>query len=158
MTDYDPRYDNLTDDPNYYKRKKREWYLKNKEYVSRESKKWRAANPERAKENILRWKAQNPEKVKIHSQKTKHRQMLKKYQLTSEQYDAMVDAQKGLCAICQRECSSGRRLAVDHDHVTGKARGLLCTSCNIRLGYIETVKAMRFKLRPFLRYLKAHST
>lgn len=52
-------------------------------------------------------------------------------------YDALLAAQGGRCAICGAR--PGRRnLAVDHDHATGKVRGLLCTTCNVKLGVIES--------------------
>lgn len=58
------------------------------------------------------------------------------YGLTLDQYDRMLDNQNGVCAICgQPEIM--RRLAVDHDHETGKVRGLLCTQCNFKLGILE---------------------
>ena len=51
-------------------------------------------------------------------------------------YDTMLAAQNGLCAICQRPPTSGRgkKLHVDHDHGTGCIRGLLCHDCNTGLG------------------------
>ena len=49
--------------------------------------------------------------------------------VTVEQYDAMLDAQGGGCAICGNPPKT-RRLDVDHDHRTGKVRGLLCHRCN----------------------------
>jgi len=45
----------------------------------------------------------------------------------------MLEAQHGLCAICLRPPKEGKRLAVDHNHKTGKVRGLLCWFCNKRL-------------------------
>jgi hypothetical protein len=57
-----------------------------------------------------------------------------------EQYQALLEAQGGKCAICGTEeghrSRYGRvcRLAVDHDHSTGKVRGLLCNNCNRGLG------------------------
>lgn len=62
---------------------------------------------------------------------------LKKFGLTPEQYDGRLKAQKGRCAICGRIPPIGRRLAVDHDHKTGKVRGLLCGQCNVALGLFE---------------------
>lgn len=48
----------------------------------------------------------------------------------------MLDAQDGRCAICTRQ-PRNRRLAVDHDHFTGKPRALLCATCNKALGWWE---------------------
>ena len=48
---------------------------------------------------------------------------------TWEHYQTMLAAQGGRCAICRR-LPNGRRLEADHDHVTGKVRGLLCNGCN----------------------------
>jgi hypothetical protein len=49
--------------------------------------------------------------------------------LSVEEYDAMLKAQGGGCAICGNPPKT-RRLDVDHDHKTGKVRGLLCHRCN----------------------------
>lgn len=54
------------------------------------------------------------------------------YGLRPGEYDARFRDQKGLCAICEQP--SERVLHVDHDHATGKVRGLLCTHCNRGLG------------------------
>ncbi len=65
----------------------------------------------------------------------------KRYGITIEDYDRMLVSQGGRCAICRCEPTqihqkSGkvRDLAVDHDHVTGLVRSLLCTDCNTMLG------------------------
>lgn len=61
---------------------------------------------------------------------------LAKYGLTEEQFRRMYLDQKGLCAICPKRMS-GRDCHIDHDHVTGKVRGLLCSSCNTGLGFFK---------------------
>ena len=55
----------------------------------------------------------------------------KTYGLTQEEHDALLAAQGGVCAICK----GGRsyNLDVDHDHMTGMVRGLLCRRCNRQL-------------------------
>jgi len=59
------------------------------------------------------------------------------YGMTVEQYDALLEEQEGVCAICRSECKSGRHLAVDHDHETRENRGLLCANCNTAVGLME---------------------
>jgi hypothetical protein len=58
---------------------------------------------------------------------------LKRYGLTLADYERMFAEQGGRCAICATEVS-GARLCVDHDHGTGKVRGLLCHACNKAIG------------------------
>jgi hypothetical protein len=57
------------------------------------------------------------------------------FNLTLEDYDAILQHQGGCCFICGNPPKEdGRRLAVDHDHKTGLVRGLLCWGCNAALG------------------------
>lgn len=53
-----------------------------------------------------------------------------RYGITLERYDEMLLGQEGKCAICGTPTTEKKPLAVDHDHVNGKVRGLLCWSCN----------------------------
>lgn len=59
------------------------------------------------------------------------------YGMSPDAYQTMLEAQNGLCAICKQPPFYNMRLVVDHDHQTGKVRGLLCGGCNTRLGGIE---------------------
>ena len=68
----------------------------------------------------------------------------KKYGLSKSDYLALVQAQAGCCAICGGY-DKGKRLAVDHCHETGKARGLLCQACNRSLGQMGN-SAVRLRL------------
>ncbi len=61
-----------------------------------------------------------------------------RYDLTLQEYDAMLEGQNRACAICGKHSESmTRRMCIDHDHVTGKVRGLLCTQCNAGLGLFK---------------------
>jgi hypothetical protein len=81
--------------------------------------------------------------------------------LTLAEYQTLHDAQGGLCAACgQLETKAHRngtvlRLAVDHDHDTGRVRALLCSRCNYTLGYARDDVAV---LRQLIAYLERHST
>ena len=59
---------------------------------------------------------------------------LRKFGMTISDYLARFAQQNGLCAICRRPSPPGRPLFVDHDHRTGRVRGLVCHRCNIVLG------------------------
>ncbi len=78
-----------------------------------------------------------------HYKKRDRRYLLKsKYGLTVEEYEAMAERQFHRCAICgDYETRSNQggilNLNVDHDHITGKIRGLLCNRCNRTLGMVK---------------------
>lgn len=63
------------------------------------------------------------------------RSLKRKYGITVEDYNDLLEHQRGGCAICFQDNASGWRLAVDHNHDTGEVRGLLCRSCNTGLGH-----------------------
>ena len=74
------------------------------------------------------------------------------YGLSNEQYEEMLSAQSGVCAICEKGCPTGKSLAVDHDHLSGRIRGLLCADCNGALGHFKDDPAL---LRRAIVYLGA---
>ena len=74
-----------------------------------------------------------------------------KYNLTLEEYNKLLEFQQGGCAICRLSCKSGRNLAVDHNHITGEIRGLLCFKCNATLGSINESENLIWNM---LEYLK----
>ena len=87
-----------------------------------------------AKKN-KQWRRKNKERIKYLSRK----QILKGYGLTPDQYDILLESQNGVCAICgkpETRVLKGKlcELAVDHDHKTGRVRGLLCVRCNLGIG------------------------
>lgn len=72
-----------------------------------------------------------------------------RYKLEMAEHDALLAAQDGKCAVCKQPPSKansrahwGEKLCVDHDHVTGKIRGLLCNDCNLMVGYGKTPDAL----------------
>ena len=60
--------------------------------------------------------------------------LIHKFGISVSDYEAMLAKQNNGCGICGNSCSTGRKLAVDHDHVTGRVRGLLCAACNHAIG------------------------
>ena len=80
-------------------------------------------------------------------QQRREYKLLRNYGITLSEYNAMVEEQGGVCAIClapETRAMYGEepRLVVDHNHDTGKVRALLCASCNGRLASIEDEQFM----------------
>lgn len=102
------------------------------------------ANPEPAKERARRWAEENPEKRaewmrryrasgrKAANNRRSH--LKRKFGITVEDYDRMLAEQGGGCAICGAPPPEGSSLHVDHDHQTGRVRGLVCFKHNNALG------------------------
>ena len=81
----------------------------------------------------------------------------KKYNLSEEKYHKMRKEQKQKCAMCFNPFrESPRSVHIDHNHKTGKVRGILCDGCNLFLGRIESPKySERLKMaRAYLRKTK----
>lgn len=70
----------------------------------------------------------------------------RRYGITRNDYDEMLAAQGGGCAIC----SSTHRLCVDHDHQTGAVRKILCDRCNLALGVVDDDHELLNKLADYL--------
>ncbi len=118
---------------------------------------FKALDPERAKrlhkEAADRRKRDDPERIRAQRKRIKQAyndrhpervresyrtgNLRKNYGITAADYDAMLVEQSGACAICLRPPRDGKRLAVDHDHESGAIRALLCTTCNVGLGFFE---------------------
>ena len=88
------------------------------------------------------------------------RQNYGRYGLTEQEVQAMFESQRGLCAACGNpETSTIKRtgeikmLHIDHDHKTGKIRGLLCQDCNMSLGHLQDSSE---RIQMLLDYAKAH--
>ena len=89
-----------------------------------------------------------------HKERVKDYQLQYKFGISLAEYITLSEQQKGLCAICSSVCRTGRKLAVDHDHKTGKIRGLLCVPCNQALGqFDEDIN----KMKQAIEYLKKYA-
>jgi hypothetical protein len=105
-------------------------------------KRWYQNNRERSMAYVRAWQQANPERVKAWRRKNRERRLEKmreihlrsKFGLTPDEYDRILQAQGGVCALCESSPTQGISLHVDHDHGTGEIRGLLCMRCNNALG------------------------
>lgn len=114
---------------------------------------WRAKKSverlEQEAKKTLEWRKENPAYER-------RRHLLRKYGVTPEWYEKQLILQNFHCALCT--ATSGRQneeflLFVDHDHVSGKPRGLLCSRCNVHLGIYEQFPLWHRMAR---RYLRIH--
>jgi hypothetical protein len=88
------------------------------------------------------------------------RTLRRSYGIGREEYLTILEAQGGVCAICRkperRKIARGKptNLCVDHNHRTGKIRGLLCAGCNAAIGHLNDDIAVVVAL---IDYLKMHT-
>jgi hypothetical protein len=104
------------------------------------NRKWREKNPEKSRSYSRRYYARNVEKRKAwrvaNRESTAWYFIKRKYGLTPEAYVTLLQRQNNVCGICQTP-KSERKLVVDHDHLDGHVRGLLCHACNSMLAVLE---------------------
>ena len=111
---------------------KAERHRENPDPARERARDWNRANHDRYKATQQRYRESGKKKI---SDRKSH--LKRTYGLTIEQYDAMLEAQAGVCAICGKPPRNGYVLHVDHDHETGAIRGLLHFTCNNLLGDAE---------------------
>jgi hypothetical protein len=76
-----------------------------------------------------------------------------KYKITEDIFQNILSSQENKCQICKNPFSDINKIQVDHDHDTGKVRGLLCIKCNTGIGKLnEDIKI----LESAIEYLKIH--
>lgn len=120
----------------YYHANMKKWKDRQSEHEYKEEKN-KSRRLKYAKDEEYR----NRQKEKVKKYFNNHKdvkltQRLKKYGLTVDGYRNLLKLQNGKCAICGAELADnvGNRLYVDHDHESGKIRGLLCAKCNFGIG------------------------
>jgi hypothetical protein len=121
---------------------KKQWARENREKMNASQRKYWQKNREKLLQQarLRRQTKGDPQRIK------------REYGLSKEEFDKMIHDQNNRCAICGN--TSIRRLDVDHDHVTGKVRGLLCGRCNKGIGLFDDNKELFGKV---ILYLTEHS-
>jgi len=135
--------------------------------IRESSVKYRETNHDELRERFKKWHQANMETyraskrasnkkhaVKIAVQKRSAR-LKRNYGLTLEDYEHMLAEQGGACAICH-DTPNGRwtKLNIDHCHITGKVRGLLCVNCNRALGYLKDDPSRAIRCAEYLQISK----
>lgn len=98
-----------------------------------------------------RYALENPELMR---EKDRRNSLKRFWNMTVEQFDALKQKQGGTCAFCPKtESSPVKNLCIDHDHATGKIRGLLCDNHNRAMGlFKDSIEDME----KAIQYLKSH--
>lgn len=98
---------------------------------------------------VREWRQNNPDRAAAHGRKAR-------YGLAGEEFQQMLEAQGGKCAVCGTSEWGGAKGTphVDHDHTTGTVRGLLCNHCNLALGHAKDNPNL---LREMANYLEMAS-
>lgn len=112
---------------------KLKWARENRDKVNKKQRDWLINNPEKAKakrEIQKKWYRKNQDI-------TRNSRLKYVYGITLSEYENMLKAQNGVCAICFHVSDDGKNLCVDHNHDTGEVRGLLCSKCNTAIGLLK---------------------
>jgi hypothetical protein len=122
----------------------RRHYAENRDRINAVRTKWRERNKERlnAQARLCR-----PHRKK---EQEKNRKLIKNYGITRAEYEQILINQNNKCASCEEDFNSFRPV-VDHDHMFGKVRGILCVKCNAGIGMFDNDEEKLYKA---IKYLK----
>lgn len=150
--------------------KDRKWKFNHREQHIEASTKWKKQNREKVNIQTREDRKKNPEKYRKWTKEYRDRvgdwritqDIISYFGLTLEQYNKLFEDHDNLCGICKNpETRKSRtpgkicRLSVDHCHITGKIRGLLCGACNTAIGKFKDDISLMEKA---IEYLKKHNT
>jgi hypothetical protein len=121
--------------------------------------KWYKENKEKRNAQIIEYKKTKPDGWQKAIGRKCH--FKKRYNITPQEYEAMLEAQNYKCAICNKKAEDNKRgnrvesLNIDHCHKTKQIRGLLCHQCNSGLGHFKDnteflLKAVEYLRKPVL--------
>lgn len=125
------------------RQKSRERYSREKEHCAAVNKAWRERNKERVTATAKAYREKNKDKIQAWY-------MRRRYGISIDDYMDILKKQGGKCAICGSKDFRGKLPHIDHDHITGEVRGLLCLNCNAGIGNLKDNSEI---IRRALQYL-----
>jgi hypothetical protein len=121
--------------PEKNKERGRRYYSNNKEKRKKQARDSYLKHIEKRVEKNNQWRNNNRDKIKSYS---RINGLKNKFNITLDQYNEIFNKQNGCCMICEKPQSEfPKALCVDHNHQTGKIRGLLCDKCNKGIGFLN---------------------
>lgn len=126
------------------------WRQDHKEHLCQYEKKRLIRDRDKIYERQNKWREKNAGRQKKY---WKNRHLQKTYGITLEQKESIIKAQDSCCPICGKNIVNDKTSHVDHDHKTGKLRGVLCMSCNAGMGLLGDSELI---LNNAIRYLRRY--
>jgi Recombination endonuclease VII len=126
----------------------REYYLKNRKRFLKRSKRYRRKFAKQVLAAQRKWYNSVGKPIKRASW------LLSKYGLTVERYSRIFKKQQGRCALCQSKEFGGRWGSPNVDHKESEVRGILCSMCNLTLGFLELKPNLLKRCKPFWKYVQ----
>lgn len=135
----------------------RAYHARNKEKKNEYARNWYKQNPDKIKEQRRRWYANNQQSIRAYRENNKERiraydkerailNNCKKYGIDPESIPRPLT-----CELCNR---TDGKIAFDHDHDTGRFRGILCAQCNVALGMVNDNPVLLENMAKYLRARK----
>ncbi len=105
------------------------------------------------KEELQRNKEWREKHKERRARANRNNRLLRTYGITADQVDHIRDEQDNRCAICRETLEGHSNCRIDHNHKTGKVRGLLCNACNLMLGMVkENPMILRYAINYLSRW------
>ena len=124
-----------------------EYYAANRETLRGKQKEYQVKNRVRIAEQNKAYR-----ETRKHTRSAKLREKL--YGLTEEAFSSMIIEQDFCCPVCERQLDPKgyRTVHVDHDHESGKVRGILCSNCNVGIGHPREDPAIMLRAIAYLNH------
>lgn len=125
--------------------KEESYHSKNKERINRKKREEYQKDKDKIRKRNDNWRNNNKDKFR-------NCQLVRKFGISIDDYNDMLKEQNYRCKICNtHEDELTLKLAVDHNHLTGKVRGLLCGNCNVAIGMLKDSEILLLKAIFYLK-------
>lgn len=140
----------------------KKYYEDHREHALKVRKTWRDNNKEKMSEWYKQYRGKNRDAVRDRQKKWNNKNIIRRkltnlnghykrtYGLSYEEVINLISLQNGLCKICGDKLDANKQTCVDHNHKTGKVRGILCRKCNVGIGAFQENKSIMLKASHYI--------